>query len=75
VAVAGAFRRHGYGKELMRYCMSECLRHFSTDRITISAQQYLERFYTELGFVTKSDVYPEDGIPHIKMNYHASSSD
>ncbi len=72
VAVAAAFRRHGYGKELMAYCMSECLRHFKTDTITISAQQYLERFYMDLGFVTKSDVYPEDGIPHIKMMYHVS---
>lgn len=72
VVIAGNFRRHGYGKELMTYCISETLRHFKTDTITISAQQYLEKFYTELGFVTKSDVYLEDGITHIKMKYHAS---
>lgn len=72
VVIAGAFRKHGYGKALMSYCIGECLRHFKTDTITISAQQYLEKFYTELGFVTKSDVYLEDGIPHIKMTYHTS---
>ncbi len=72
VVVAVPFRKHGYGKELMTYCIRECLHHFKTDTITISAQHYLEKFYRELGFVTKSDVYLEDGIPHIKMTYAAS---
>lgn len=37
--------------------------------ICIGAQAYLEQFYVELGFETISDVYDEDGIPHIKMRY------
>lgn len=69
VVIAGAFRKHGYGKELMNYCINETLSHFKTDTITISAQHYLEKFYTDLGFVTKSDMYLEDDIPHIKMKY------
>ena len=35
--------------------------------LRIGAQAYLERFYTGLGFVRVSDVYDEDGIPHIEM--------
>ena len=35
--------------------------------IRIGAQAYLEAFYVDLGFVTDSAVYVEDGIPHIKM--------
>jgi ElaA protein len=35
--------------------------------LRISAQQYLERFYAELGFETVSEPYPEDGIPHVEM--------
>ena len=35
--------------------------------ITISAQQYLEGFYQQLGFVTASSPYLEDDIAHIKM--------
>jgi ElaA protein len=35
--------------------------------IRISAQQYLEKFYSEFGFETVSDPYDEDGIPHIEM--------
>ena len=33
----------------------------------ISAQQHLEAFYQRLGFKTVSDMYLEDGIPHISM--------
>lgn len=72
VVTSGAFRKHGYGKALMTHCIHETLHHFKTDTITISAQQYLEKFYTTLGFITKSDMYLEDDIPHIKMMYQAS---
>lgn len=35
--------------------------------IRIGAQQYLQQFYTSLGFEQTSDTYIEDGIPHIEM--------
>ncbi len=35
--------------------------------VRIGAQAHLERFYGELGFVRASDIYLEDGIPHIEM--------
>ena len=35
--------------------------------VRISAQAHLERFYAELGFRPASDVYLEDGIPHLEM--------
>lgn len=69
VVSAKAFRGLGYGKLLMAYAMSECLRLYPETPITISAQHYLEKFYTELGFVTQSDIYLEDEIPHIEMQY------
>lgn len=72
VVIAAGFRKHGYGKALMKQCIGEAERHFKAGTITISAQQYLEKFYTELGFVTKSGMYLEDDIPHIKMMYHTS---
>ncbi|GGK33913.1 hypothetical protein GCM10010965_28510 [Caldalkalibacillus thermarum] len=37
--------------------------------IKIQAQHYLEKFYGEFGFKTTSDVYLEDGIPHVDMVY------
>jgi ElaA protein len=35
--------------------------------VRISAQAHLERFYGELGFRRVSELYLEDGIPHIDM--------
>jgi len=35
--------------------------------VRISAQAHLERFYADFGFRTASDVYLEDGIPHLDM--------
>lgn len=35
--------------------------------IRIGAQAHLERFYSSLGFVRTSEIYDDDGIPHIEM--------
>jgi ElaA protein len=35
--------------------------------VRISAQAHLERFYADFGFRPASDVYLEDGIPHLEM--------
>ncbi len=35
--------------------------------IRIGAQAHLQKFYGDLGFVAASEVYDEDGIPHIEM--------
>jgi ElaA protein len=37
------------------------------ESIKISAQAYLEKFYTDLGFNVVSEPYLEDDIPHIAM--------
>ncbi|MCH8265164.1 MAG: GNAT family N-acetyltransferase, partial [Proteobacteria bacterium] len=34
---------------------------------TLAAQQQLEDFYLSMGFVSVSEPYMEDGIPHIEM--------
>ena len=33
----------------------------------IGAQQRLENFYNGFGYKTVSDIYIEDGIPHVEM--------
>ena len=38
-----------------------------THAIRIGAQQYLEKFYQGFGFITVSDMYLEDDIPHVEM--------
>jgi len=60
-------RGGGNGKALMVNSLAFCKQHWPGKAITISAQLYLQKFYTELGFETQSEPYDEDGIPHIRM--------
>jgi len=69
VVTSASARNLGYGKLLMEYAIKETLLQFNTNQIVISAQLYLEKFYTNLGFKKEGDAYLEDDIPHIKMMY------
>jgi ElaA protein len=69
VVTSTAVRSLGFGKLLMEYAITETLLQFNTTEIVISAQLYLEKFYTNLGFKTEGETYLEDDIPHIKMRY------
>lgn len=64
-------RRTGLGKWLMEECLNQCERIWGKQTITISAQQYLLKFYNELGFVEEGEMYLEDDIPHLKMKRKA----
>ncbi len=61
------FRGQGLGKILMEKSIQECQRLFPKHSIKISAQCYLEKFYTALGFQDLGNRYDEDGIPHMAM--------
>jgi len=60
-------RRSGVGKELMREAIARTEATFGARPIRIGAQLYLKRFYEQLGFAVASEVYDEDGIPHVQM--------
>ena len=64
-------RRTGLGKLLMEECLNQCEQIWGKQNITISAQQYLLKFYNELGFVEEGEMYLEDYIPHLKMKRKA----
>ena len=68
VVVAAAERKFGYGIYLMEASIDFIKTHFNVEEITISAQVYLKKFYTSLGFNQIGDEYLEDGIPHIRMD-------
>lgn len=63
------------GEQLGRRVMQEAIGRVRAARgpvpLSLSAQAHLERFYGSLGFVRTSDVYDEDGIPHIDMRCEA----
>ncbi len=61
------YRKTGAGRELMQLAISRAFTQFNTTLIKIGAQLYLKDFYTSLGFTLSSELYLEDGIPHIEM--------
>ncbi|WP_418497784.1 GNAT family N-acetyltransferase [Flagellimonas sp.] len=67
VVVAKDQRQYGYGKRIMEASLSTIEERFPDTAIEISAQSYLIKFYTELGFERLGDEYLEDGIPHVRM--------
>ena len=62
----------GLGIEIMNRAIAECDTQYPGLGIRISAQCYLEKFYTDLGFKSTGETYLEDDIPHIQM-FRASS--
>ncbi|GGN99524.1 GNAT family N-acetyltransferase [Saccharibacillus kuerlensis] len=67
VLVKDSFRGQGLAQELMTRAISFLTEELREQEIKIQAQHYLEKFYTSFGFRSISDVYPEDGIPHVDM--------
>ena len=70
VAVEEKKRGNSYGKELVKKCIEVCEKNFETKEIKISAQEYLEKFYLDMGFEFRGERYMEDGIPHCAMYYN-----
>lgn len=69
VVVNVKFRDKNLGKELMKYSLLKTAELFDCKTIIISAQKYLLKFYSELGFESIGEEYLEDDIPHVKMKY------
>jgi ElaA protein len=69
VVTSPHYRRGGHGRMMMQKAIARSVDQFNDPVIIISAQQYLQAFYSSLGFVPVSDMYLEDNIPHIKMKY------
>tara|TARA_B110000967_G_scaffold209645_1_gene266811 strand:+ start:2841 stop:3284 length:444 start_codon:yes stop_codon:yes gene_type:complete len=67
VVVSKNERHFKYGHQLMIASINAIEDAFETKEIKLSAQKYLEDFYTNLGFKTIGESYLEDGIPHIAM--------
>ena len=67
VITAPSARRTGAGKELMQYSIKKLYELWGKQSIKLGAQLYLKKFYESFGFEQTSDIYIEDGIPHIEM--------
>lgn len=68
ILVRESHRGRGLAKALIRRSIDAARqRHGSPVPVTICAQAYLQKFYRRLGFVPCSDVYDDEGVPHIDM--------
>lgn len=74
VALLSEARGKGLGQQLMRAVMTHAQQR-DMKRLVLSAQTHALGFYSQLGFVSCSDVYPEAGIPHQEMSWEPAASD
>jgi ElaA protein len=71
VVTSPSIRKCGVGQKLMEQSIRACDDLYGTNDIKIGAQVYLKKFYESFGFQQVSDMYMEDGIPHIYMVHKA----
>jgi ElaA protein len=74
VITTEAVRGTGLGRALMEEALRRSATLWPGTAVRIGAQQRLERFYQSLGFVTDSEPYDEDGIPHVEMIHRGESA-
>ena len=67
IVVKKEFRKFQFGYQLVVNSIQFIENNLQQNKILISAQSYLSKFYNSLGFTQVGEEYLEDGIPHIKM--------
>ncbi|QTH62898.1 GNAT family N-acetyltransferase [Psychrosphaera ytuae] len=67
VVIDEAFRGQKKAYEMMKFALQQTNDLWPNSICKISAQEHLQNFYQSLGFSTCSDMYLEDGIPHVSM--------
>jgi len=72
VVVSPAGRGKGLAMPLMQHAIESALTTWPDAGIQIGAQDYLKAFYQKLGFFACSEMYLEDGIPHLDMRYQSA---
>ena len=70
VLTAIEYRRKGIATNLMKEAMTFIENKLKEKTIKISAQEYLIKFYENLGFKAIGEKYLEDDIPHVEMIYN-----
>ncbi|MFL0474383.1 GNAT family N-acetyltransferase [Priestia sp. 179-F W1.4 NHS] len=66
ICVLKEFRKYGLGKEVVT-SLEEAAKKEGLTQSKLHGQVQAEPFYHKLGYKTASDVFMEDGIPHVIM--------
>ncbi|MBM7713945.1 ElaA protein [Bacillus thermophilus] len=67
VLIRKEYRRKGLAKELMKRALRFIQQQTTVDCVKVQAQEYLLSFYGSFGFQPVSEVYMDEGIPHVDM--------
>ncbi len=67
VIVSEALRGEKIGQQLMSKALESCTRRWPEKPIYLGAQAHLQNWDGQFGFIPVTDIYEEDGIPHIGM--------
>lgn len=67
VIVKQAYRGKGIASQLLSKAIEFINEELAEKEIKIQAQAHLQQFYGSFGFQPISEVYLEDGIPHVDM--------
>lgn len=74
VIVSSQVRGEKLGYQLMERAVASCQQYWPQHTLYLGAQAHLQPFYAHFGFSPVTDVYDEDGIPHIGMAREVSQA-
>ncbi len=74
IVVDPSARGEGLSRELVRRGVEFNLRTWPDHSLQIGAQAHLQALYESVGFRVCSELYLEDGIPHLHMRYAGNES-
>lgn len=66
ICILKPYRQYGLGKMIIQ-TLEEIAAEKSIARVKLHGQTHAENFYKKLGYETASEMFMEDGIPHILM--------
>ncbi|PEN02216.1 GNAT family N-acetyltransferase [Bacillus wiedmannii] len=66
ICILKDYRKYGLGKVIIQ-TLEEIARNEQATKVKLHGQIQAEGFYRKLGYETSSDIFMEDGIPHILM--------
>ena len=66
ICILESFRKFGLGKIIIK-ALEEIAEEREATKVKLHGQTHAEGFYKKLGYSTASDIFIEDGIPHILM--------
>lgn len=66
ICILEPYRKFGLGKEIIK-ALEEIAVEMGVSQVKLHGQTQAEGFYKKLGYRTSSDIFIEDGIPHVLM--------